>query len=97
MVIPSGLEAVADVAAGGWLIFWLSLPALVRAVAVIIVPTVALMRARSMDVPKVCSLYADARCRDPRLDARWVDRSLGFRLNGRSGRNGQFAMRWFDE
>lgn len=41
----------------GWAMFWIQLPALVVAVAVIVIATVALVRARPEDVPKVFSAF----------------------------------------
>ncbi|MFE3758857.1 hypothetical protein ACFXO9_31525 [Nocardia tengchongensis] len=46
------------VSGGGWAVFWIQLPVLVLAVAVIVAATVALLRARPEDVPKVFSAFA---------------------------------------
>jgi hypothetical protein len=43
-----------------WTVFWVQLPALVLVVAVIIVATTALWRARPEDVPKVFEAFATA-------------------------------------
>ncbi|WP_040838206.1 hypothetical protein [Nocardia brevicatena] len=46
--------------ATGWTVFWVQLPVLVLAVAVIIVATTALRRARPEDVPRVFEAFAAA-------------------------------------
>jgi hypothetical protein len=52
LVMP--VETVsATIANSGWTVFWVQLPLLVLAVAVIIVATTALRRARQEDVPRV--------------------------------------------
>ncbi|WP_069161350.1 hypothetical protein [Nocardia altamirensis] len=50
----------AAVAGTGWTVFWVQLPVLVLAVAVIIVATTALRRARPEDVPRVFEAFAAA-------------------------------------
>ncbi|WP_280357497.1 hypothetical protein [Nocardia otitidiscaviarum] len=52
----------ASVVLGGsvWTVFWIQLPVLVLAVAVIIVATTALRRARPEDVPRVFEAFAAA-------------------------------------
>lgn len=47
-------------ASNGWTVFWVQLPVLVLAVAVIIVATTALRRARPEDVPRVFEAFATA-------------------------------------
>jgi hypothetical protein len=49
----------------GWAVFWVQLPVLVLAVAVIIVATTALRRARPEDVPRVFEAFAVAFGRRP--------------------------------
>lgn len=51
--------------AGEWAVFWIQLPVLVLAVAVIIVATTALRRARPEDVPRVFEAFAAAFGRRP--------------------------------
>ncbi|WP_406238443.1 hypothetical protein [Nocardia sp. NBC_01009] len=47
-------------ASSGWTVFWVQLPVLVLAAAVIIVATTALWRARPEDVPRVFEAFAAA-------------------------------------
>lgn len=54
------VNALAFAAAGGWTVFWAQLPMLVLALAVIIVATTALRRARPEDVPRVFEAFAAA-------------------------------------
>jgi hypothetical protein len=59
LVMP--VETVsATIANSGWTVFWVQLPLLVLAVAVIIVATTALRRARQEDVPRVFEAFAAA-------------------------------------
>ncbi|MEU7634353.1 hypothetical protein AB0C34_31020 [Nocardia sp. NPDC049220] len=51
--MPVDLMAAAVVSGSVWTVFWMQLPVLVFAGAVIIVATTALRRARPEDVPKV--------------------------------------------
>ncbi|MFE3989964.1 hypothetical protein ACFXPR_36280 [Nocardia tengchongensis] len=57
MSVDSASTALADSA---WTVFWFQLPVLVLAVAVIIVATLALWRARPEDVPKVFEAFTTA-------------------------------------
>lgn len=50
----------------GWAVFWAQLPVLVLAIAVIIVATTALRRARPEDVPRVFEAFAAAFGRRPK-------------------------------
>ncbi|MEA3532965.1 hypothetical protein U8260_32435 [Nocardia sp. CDC192] len=50
----------AAVEGSGWTVFWMQLPVLLLAVAIIIVATTALRRARPEDVPKVFEAFAAA-------------------------------------
>ncbi|MBF6548502.1 hypothetical protein [Nocardia brasiliensis] len=52
--------AAATWAGGAWTVFWLQLPVLVLALAVIIVAITALRRARQEDIPKVFEAFATA-------------------------------------
>ena len=44
----------------GWTMFWMQLPVLLLVVAVVVVATTALWRARREDVPKVFEAFAAA-------------------------------------
>lgn len=50
----------AAVMSSGWVVFWVQLPVLVLALAVIIVATTALRRARPQDVPRIFEAFAAA-------------------------------------
>ncbi|WP_433734873.1 hypothetical protein ACQP0C_41870 (plasmid) [Nocardia sp. CA-129566] len=50
----------AALASGGWTVFWVQLPVLVLAVAVIIVATTALWRASPEDIPRIFEAFAKA-------------------------------------
>ncbi|WP_280222072.1 hypothetical protein [Nocardia neocaledoniensis] len=44
----------------GWIVFWMQLPLLVVAVAIVLVTTIAVCRAKAEDVPKVLTVFANA-------------------------------------
>ncbi|MGF0320886.1 hypothetical protein [Nocardia fluminea] len=44
----------------GWIVFWVQLPLLVVAVAIVLVATIAVCRAKTEDVPKMLSDFANA-------------------------------------
>jgi hypothetical protein len=69
MSIGAVSTAVSD---SGWVMFWVQLPVLVLALAVIIVAITALRRARPQDVPRVFEAFAAAfgRRNDPPARAR---------------------------
>lgn len=63
-------SASAVLAGSVWTVFWVQLPLLVLAVAVIIVATTALRRARPEDVPRVFEAFATAFGRRHRVQRR---------------------------
>jgi len=61
-----------------WTVFWFQLPALVLVVAVVVVATIALRRARPEDVPKIFEAFVRGFGRAPKADRprrdRWKSR-----------------------
>lgn len=53
--IAAGIEV-----GGSWMVFWIQLPLLVLALAVVVAATIALRRARPEDIPKVFESFASA-------------------------------------